>query len=207
MPSVILSQFTAPLSSAITLRTWCTCLHRPLQQTSYPPPSCRPSMPVSKFPASGTPYIEKLAKVVVVVMEFLELRMPQRGKNKKDIKELCEGIANTVVVINTMLKSSAQNLKRKTEGKHSGIEGFFNTKESRDAIQDYRIRVDNLKTNFLGLSCVMLSGRRYSDNDILQIHVMGNCLLVLVELRHTQRDLMHPMAKVRIIEDAAPNDS
>ncbi|KAK0479496.1 hypothetical protein IW261DRAFT_1607847 [Armillaria novae-zelandiae] len=49
--------------------------------------------------ASGIPYIEKLAKVTVAVLELLEVGV----RNQKDVKTLCESIANTVVVINTVV--------------------------------------------------------------------------------------------------------
>ncbi|KAK0481010.1 hypothetical protein EDD18DRAFT_1113374 [Armillaria luteobubalina] len=109
--------------------------------------------------ASGIPYIQKLAKVTVAVVELLE----QWGKNKKNIKALCESIANTVVVINTVaLTSLAQDLKTELERKHCGVKGFFKTKELQETIQDFRIRINDLRTDFM-------------------IH----CLLILVEL--------HPM--------------
>ncbi|KAK0437289.1 uncharacterized protein EV420DRAFT_1588671 [Desarmillaria tabescens] len=152
--------------------------------------------------ASGIPYIEKLAKVAVAVMELLE----QRKKNKKDVKALCESIANTVVVINTVVRmneeagaayfkdicaemeayltSLAQELKGEIERKHSGIKSFFNTQELRDTIQDYRMRVDDLKTDFL-------------------IHVTGNCLSVLVELQTTQQELICLMVEIRNKENTA----
>ncbi|KAK0218481.1 hypothetical protein EDD85DRAFT_961502 [Armillaria nabsnona] len=149
--------------------------------------------------ASGIPYIEKLAKVTVAVIELLE----QRGKNKKDVKALCESIANTVVVINTVvtmheemgavcfkdvcaemeeyLTRLAQDLKGEIERKHTGFKGLFKTKELQEAIQDYRIRVNDLKTDFL-------------------IH----CLLMLVN-QGTQRDPTLLMAKTQNKEDTAPN--
>ncbi|KAK0436266.1 hypothetical protein EV421DRAFT_2038835 [Armillaria borealis] len=152
--------------------------------------------------ASGIPYIEKLAKVVVVVMELLE----QRGKNKKDVKALCESIANTVVVVNTVvsmheevgaayfmsiceemeeyLTSLAEDLKREVESKHRGIKGLFNTKELRDAIHDYRIRVNDLKTDFL-------------------IHVTSDSRLTLVDVQATQRDSMRLMAEIRNKQNTA----
>ncbi|KAK0479815.1 hypothetical protein EDD18DRAFT_1113749 [Armillaria luteobubalina] len=128
--------------------------------------------------ASGIPYIEKLAKVVVVVMELLE----QRGNNKKDVKALCESIANTVVAINTVVKmheevgaayftsicaemeeyltNLVEDLKREVKSKHHGIKGLFSTKELRDAIQDYRTRV----TDFLVLLRVLFSVQKNSYN-------------------------------------------
>ncbi|PBK65350.1 hypothetical protein ARMSODRAFT_1022458 [Armillaria solidipes] len=152
--------------------------------------------------ASGIPYIEKLAKVVVVVMELLE----QRGKNKKDVKALCESIANTVVVVNTVvsmheevgaayfmsiceemeeyLTSLAEDLKREVKSKHHGIKGLFSTKELRDVIQDYRIRVNDLKTDFL-------------------IHVTSDSRLVLVDVQATQRDSMRLMAEIRNKQNTA----
>ncbi|PBK65337.1 hypothetical protein ARMSODRAFT_1087482 [Armillaria solidipes] len=168
------------------------------------PPTTMPSLNAclqvaSLAEASGIPYIEKLAKVTVAVMELLE----QRGKNKKDVKALCESIANTVVVINTMvtmheevgeacfkgvcaemeayLTSLAQDLKGEIERKHTGFKGFFKTKELQEAIQDYRTRVNDLKTDFL-------------------IH----CLLTLVNQR-PHRDPTLLMAEIRNKEDTAPN--
>ncbi|KAK0429837.1 hypothetical protein EV421DRAFT_1863806 [Armillaria borealis] len=152
--------------------------------------------------ASGIPYIEKLAKIVVVVMELLE----QRGKNKKDVKALCESIANTVVVVNTVvsmyeevgaayftsiceemeeyLTSLAEDLKSEVKSKHHGIKGFFSTKELRNAIQDYRIRVNDLKTDFL-------------------IHVTSDSRLALVDVQATQRDSMRLMAEIRNKQNTA----
>ncbi|KAK0491744.1 hypothetical protein EDD18DRAFT_1186140, partial [Armillaria luteobubalina] len=54
--------------------------------------------------ASGIPYIEKLTKVTIAIMELLE----QRGRNKKDVKALCKSIANTVVVINTVVSMNEE---------------------------------------------------------------------------------------------------
>ncbi|KAK0466643.1 hypothetical protein IW261DRAFT_1521104 [Armillaria novae-zelandiae] len=148
--------------------------------------------------ASGIPYIEKLAKVVVVVIELLE----QRGNNKKDVKALCESIANTVVVINTVVRmheevgaayftsictemeiyltSLAEDLKREVKSKNHGIKGLFRTKELRDAIQTYRIRVNDLKTDFF-----------------------GDSQLVLVDIQATQTESMHLMAEIRNKQNTA----
>ncbi|KAK0207295.1 hypothetical protein IW262DRAFT_1302890 [Armillaria fumosa] len=150
--------------------------------------------------ASGIPYIEKLAQVTVAIMELLE----QGGKNQKDVKALCESIANTVVVINTVvsmneemgatffkdicvemeeyLTSLAQDLKAELERKHRGVKGFFRTKELQETIQDFRIRVNDLRTDF-------------------SIH----CLLMLVELQLTRRNKTRLMAEIQNKEDTAPN--
>ncbi|KAK0491743.1 hypothetical protein EDD18DRAFT_1358517 [Armillaria luteobubalina] len=50
--------------------------------------------------ASGAPYLKNVAKVAVVVFELLK----QKGKNKTDAKELCESIADTIVVINDLVR-------------------------------------------------------------------------------------------------------
>ncbi|SJL04294.1 uncharacterized protein ARMOST_07655 [Armillaria ostoyae] len=49
--------------------------------------------------ASNIPYVEKLAKVSVAVIELLE----KKAKNKEDVKELCESITNTVDVIKALV--------------------------------------------------------------------------------------------------------
>ncbi|KAK0491724.1 hypothetical protein EDD18DRAFT_1416029 [Armillaria luteobubalina] len=145
--------------------------------------------------ALGIPYIEKLAKVVVVIMELLE----QRGNTKKDVKALCKSIANTVIAINTVVKmheevraayfmsicaemeeylmSLVEDLKREVKSKHHGIKGLFSTKELRDAIQDYRTRVTDLKTDFL-------------------IHIGSESCLLLVDIQATQSDLKQLIAEI-----------
>ncbi|SJL02830.1 uncharacterized protein ARMOST_06168 [Armillaria ostoyae] len=134
--------------------------------------------------ASGVPYLEKLAKVAVTVLELLE----KRGKNKKDAKELSESIANTIIVIDTLVRMHgecaspyfedicgamagyldgiAQDLKA-AQRKQRGIRGLFNIDEFRDAIQVYRKRVDDLKTDFL-------------------VHLMGDCIAKVIQRHATE---------------------
>ncbi|KAK0462815.1 hypothetical protein IW261DRAFT_1427464 [Armillaria novae-zelandiae] len=107
--------------------------------------------------ASGIPYIEKLAKVTVAVLELLEnSTLPsvwQRGKNQKDVKTLCESIANTVVVINTVVTMNeevgAVCFKDICAEMEDGMKGFFKTNELQETIQDFRIRINDLKTDFM----------------------------------------------------------
>ncbi|SJL02817.1 uncharacterized protein ARMOST_06155 [Armillaria ostoyae] len=138
--------------------------------------------------ASSVPYLENVAKVAVVIFELLE----KKGKNKEDAKELCESIANTIVVIDTLvrmqgergapyfmgicgemdgyLQGMAQDLKD-TKRKRRGIKGVFSVDEYRDAIQAYRKRVDDLKMDFL-------------------IHVTGDCLLEVMQMHCLLKDVM-----------------
>ncbi|KAK0218480.1 hypothetical protein EDD85DRAFT_355050 [Armillaria nabsnona] len=138
--------------------------------------------------ASSVPYLENVAKVAVVIFELLE----QKGKNKEDAKELCESIANTIVIIDTLvrmqgergapyfmgicgemegyLQGMAQDLKD-TKRKHHGIRGVFSVNEFRDAIQAYRKRVDDLKMDFL-------------------IYVTSDCLLEVKRIRHSEEDFV-----------------
>ncbi|KAK0491741.1 hypothetical protein EDD18DRAFT_1186132 [Armillaria luteobubalina] len=138
--------------------------------------------------ASSVPYLENVAKVAVVIFELLK----QKGKNQKDAKELCESIANTIVVIDalvrmqgergaayfmgicgemeTYLQDMAKDIKD-IKRKQSRIKGIFKVDESRDAIQAYRKRVDDVKTDFL-------------------IHVTGDCLLGVMQLNCLLKDVM-----------------
>ncbi|KAK0234338.1 hypothetical protein IW262DRAFT_146280 [Armillaria fumosa] len=135
--------------------------------------------------ASGIPYVQNVAKVAVVVFKLFE----QKGKNKKDAKELCESIADTIVVIDTLvrmhgdqdtscyidicgemetyLQCMAQDIKD-FKLKHRGLRGGLCVDDFRDAIQSYRRRVDDLKTDFL----IHTVGD--CDSKITQIH----CLLM-----------------------------
>ncbi|PBK65333.1 hypothetical protein ARMSODRAFT_1006694 [Armillaria solidipes] len=130
--------------------------------------------------ASGVPYVENVAKVAVVVFKLLE----QKGKNKKSAEELCESIADTIVVIDTLvhmqgergtscyidicgemeryLESMAQDIKD-IKLKHRGLKGVFCVDEFRDAIQAYRRRVDDLKMDFV-------------------IHSVGDCHLEVTQM-------------------------
>ncbi|PBK84449.1 hypothetical protein ARMGADRAFT_1088463 [Armillaria gallica] len=144
---------------------------------------------------SSVPYLENVAKVAVVIFELLE----QRGKNKENSKELCESIANTIVVIDSLvrmqgergapyfmgicgemegyLQGMAQELKE-TKRKHRGIKGVFNVDEFRDAIRVYRKRVDDLKMDFL-------------------IYVTSDCLFEVKQMRHSEEDFIANAAKVQ----------
>ncbi|PBK84454.1 hypothetical protein ARMGADRAFT_1037173 [Armillaria gallica] len=138
--------------------------------------------------ASGLPYLKNVAKVTVVIFKLLE----QKGKNKEDAKELCESIANTIIIIDTLvhkqgeqgapyfmgicremegyLQGMVQGLKD-TKRKHSGIKGIFCVDEYRDTIQAYRKHVNDLKMDFL-------------------IHVMGDCLLGVMQMNCLLKDVM-----------------
>ncbi|KAK0436254.1 hypothetical protein EV421DRAFT_1739707 [Armillaria borealis] len=137
--------------------------------------------------ASGVPYLEKLAKIAVAVFELLE----KKGKNKKDAKELSESIANTIIVIDTLVRMHgeraglyfedicgamaeyldgiAQDLKA-AQRKQRDIRGLFNIDEFRDAIQVYRKRVNDLKTDF-------------------SIHLMGDCIAKVIQVHSVVQDL------------------
>lgn len=78
--------------------------------------------------------------------------------------------------------SLAQDLKAEFERKHRGVKGFFKTKELQETIQDFRIRVNDLKTDFI-------------------IH----CLLILVGSQFTQRGQTCLMAEVQNKEGTIPN--
>ncbi|KAK0450481.1 uncharacterized protein EV420DRAFT_1646404 [Desarmillaria tabescens] len=138
--------------------------------------------------ASGVPCVENVAKVAVVVFKLFE----KKGKNKKNVKELCESIANTIAVIDAFvrmhgepgashfkdicgemevyLESIAQDLKD-MKRKHRGFKGVFSVDDFREAIQAYRRRVDDLKTDFL-------------------IHSVGDCVLKVTEMHSLWKDGM-----------------
>ncbi|PBK65332.1 hypothetical protein ARMSODRAFT_978432 [Armillaria solidipes] len=146
--------------------------------------------------ASGIPYLEKLAKVALTVFELLE----KKGKNKKDAKELSESIANTIIVIDALIRmhreragpyfedicaamaeyldSIAQDLKA-AQRKQRGIRGLFNIDEFRDAIHVYRKRVDDLKLDFL----IHLMGDCFSE--VIQVHSVVQVLKDGAEGRST----------------------
>ncbi|KAK0207296.1 hypothetical protein IW262DRAFT_665448 [Armillaria fumosa] len=130
--------------------------------------------------ASGAPYLENVAKVAVVIFKLLE----KKGENKESTKELCENIANTIIVIDTLVRMQGelgaayfmgicgeievylqavpehlQDPKRK----HRGLEDVFNIDEFQDTIQAYRKHVEDLKMD-------------------LVIDVTGNCLLDAMQM-------------------------
>ncbi|KAK0479495.1 hypothetical protein IW261DRAFT_1477733, partial [Armillaria novae-zelandiae] len=130
--------------------------------------------------ASGVPYLENVAKVAVVVFELLE----QKGKNKKAAQAFCESIADTIVVIDTLVRMHGDHdtscyidicgeMETYLEGmaqeikdfklKHRGLRGVFCVDDFRDVIQSYRRRVEDLKTDFV-------------------IHSVGDCNLKVTQM-------------------------
>ncbi|PBK84446.1 hypothetical protein ARMGADRAFT_1088461 [Armillaria gallica] len=149
--------------------------------------------------ASGVPYVQNVAKVAAAVFKLLE----QKGKNKKNAEELCESIADTIVVIDDLVRMQGDQgtscyieicgemegyLQRMVQDmkdiklKHRGLRGAFCVDDFRDAIQSYRRRVDDLKTDFL-------------------IHSVGDCNLKVTEM-HCLLMNATPQATVRHSEDS-----
>ncbi|PBK84442.1 hypothetical protein ARMGADRAFT_1170063 [Armillaria gallica] len=148
--------------------------------------------------ASGVPYVENMANVALVVLKLLE----QKGKNKKSAEELCESIADTIVVIDTLvrrhgdqgtlcysdscgemekyLQSMMEDIKS-FKLKHRGFRGFFCADNFRDIIRTHRRRVDDLKTDFL-------------------IHLVGDCHLEVTQMHSQLKNAMTP-AVVRHSEE------
>ncbi|KAK0185328.1 hypothetical protein F5146DRAFT_1125281 [Armillaria mellea] len=156
--------------------------------------------------ASSVPYLENVAKVAVVIFEALE----QKGKNKEDAKELCESIANTIVVIDTLvrmqgergalyfmgicgemegyLQGMAQDLKD-TKRKHAGIKGILRVDDFRDTTQAYRKRVDDLKMEFLIQvtdDCLL---------EVMQMHCLLKDVMAQVVVRHSEEDFVIQIPK------------
>ncbi|KAK0464100.1 hypothetical protein IW261DRAFT_133880 [Armillaria novae-zelandiae] len=138
---------------------------------------------------SGVPYLENVAKIAVVMFELLA----KKGENKESTKELCESIANTIVVIDTLVRMQGElsaayfmGICGEMEGylqdvvkflkdiKHKphGLEGAFDIDGFRDTIQTYRRRVDDLKTDFL-------------------IQITGDCLLDVMQMHSLLKDHSH----------------
>ncbi|KAK0207292.1 hypothetical protein IW262DRAFT_1420802 [Armillaria fumosa] len=156
---------------------------------------------------SGIPYLERLAKAAVTIFELLE----KKGKNKNAAKELSESIANTIVVIDTIVRMHreragpyfedicgamtgyldgiAKDLKD-GQRKHRGIKSIFNVDECRDAIQVYRKRVDDLKVDFL----IHLTGDCFAE--IIQVHSIVQVLKDSAEM--PTRDLENVSEKISI---------
>ncbi|PBK65343.1 hypothetical protein ARMSODRAFT_978444 [Armillaria solidipes] len=166
-------------------------------------PALTASLKVARIAeASGVPYLEKLAKVAVVVFELLE----KKGKNKEAVKELCESIANTIVVVNSLvimqerkgetyfndicvemegyLSAMMKELKD-TKQKYHGFKGIFHVENFKDAIQAYEKCVNDLKTDF-------------------SIQVMGDCMLALIETNCMQHDLMAKMKEATLRDEKLP---
>ncbi|KAK0218484.1 hypothetical protein EDD85DRAFT_1029196 [Armillaria nabsnona] len=148
--------------------------------------------------ASGVPYVENVAKVALVALKLLE----QKGKNKKSADELCESIADTIVVIDTLvrrhgdqgtlcysdscgemekyLQSMMEDIKS-FKLKHRGFRGFFRADNFRDIIRAHRRRVDDLKTDFL------IHSVGDCNSKVTQIH----CLLMNATPQAAYVDLQH----------------
>ncbi|KAK0464097.1 hypothetical protein IW261DRAFT_1524714, partial [Armillaria novae-zelandiae] len=205
----------------ISLLPWCQDCGSVRQSTAHLSFSETTTMPalnvclqVAKIAeGSGIPYLEDLAKAGVTVFELLE----KKGKNKKAAKELSESIANTIVVIDTIvhmhriragayfedicggmagyLDSMAQDLNH-THLKHHGIKSFFNVDECRDVIQVYRKRVDNLKVNFL----IHLMGDCFAE--VIKVHKVVQVLKDITEMRSRdlgkvpEKILMHSLIQI-----------
>ncbi|KAK0218478.1 hypothetical protein EDD85DRAFT_866697, partial [Armillaria nabsnona] len=146
-------------------------LHRPLQHKSLLPPTtmtslnaCLQVVRLTEPAGDSVPYLESMAKVAVLVFKLLD----QKAKNKESAKELCERIANTTMVIDTLVRMQGEGesscyidiceeMEKYLQGtrqdmtdielKDRGIKGVFCVDEFRDAIQAYRRRVDDLKTD------------------------------------------------------------
>ncbi|KAK0462816.1 hypothetical protein IW261DRAFT_1527148 [Armillaria novae-zelandiae] len=132
---------------------WLSTAHLSFSETMTMP-ALNVCLQVAKIAGgSGIPYFEDLAKVAVTVFELLEV---QKGKNKKAAKELSESIANTIVIIDSIvcmhrdragayfedvcgamagyLDSMTQDLKD-AQQKHRGVKSFFN----RKCVDDFRV--------------------------------------------------------------------
>ncbi|KAK0450479.1 uncharacterized protein EV420DRAFT_1482686 [Desarmillaria tabescens] len=150
--------------------------------------------------------VRQVAKITeaVVVFKLFE----QRGKNKENAKELCESIANTIVVVDTFvrmhgepgashfkeicgemekyLQEMAQSMND-VKRKHRGLKGVFSVDDFGDAIQTYRRRVDDLKTDFI-------------------MHSVGDCRLDVTQIMHSVGDCrlevsqMHSLLKEAMAE-------
>ncbi|KAK0218483.1 hypothetical protein EDD85DRAFT_355156 [Armillaria nabsnona] len=138
----------------------------------------------------SVPYLESVAKIAVLVFKLLD----QKAKNKESAKELCESIANTILVINDLvrmqgegetscyidicvemegyLQGMAQDLKD-IKRKHRGIKGIFSVEDYRDAIQAYRRRIDDLKMDFV-------------------IHSVGDCRLEVMQMHRLLKNGIAP---------------
>ncbi|KAK0185341.1 hypothetical protein F5146DRAFT_1228254 [Armillaria mellea] len=125
------------------------------------------SLKVAKIAeASGVPYVENVVKIAAVVFKLLE----QKGKNKKNAEQLCQSIADTIVVIDDLVRmhgeegtSSYIDICREMEAflqqmaqdiqnfklKHRGLRGIFCADDFGDVLQAYRRRVDDLKMDFV----------------------------------------------------------
>ncbi|PBK84437.1 hypothetical protein ARMGADRAFT_1037158 [Armillaria gallica] len=146
--------------------------HRPLQHKSLLPPitlptiNCLQVVRLSEAAGDSVPYLESVAKVAVLVFKLLN----QKAKNNENTKELCESIANTIMVINDLVRMQGEggtscfiDICGEMEGylqgmaqdlndikwKHRGIKAVFSVDEFRDTIQAYRRRIDDLKMDFL----------------------------------------------------------
>ncbi|KAK0466639.1 hypothetical protein IW261DRAFT_1521088 [Armillaria novae-zelandiae] len=150
---------------------------------------------------SGAPYVGSLAKVATAILDLLEAK----GKNKKTTKELCDSIANTIVVVDTLIKMQrdtgeihfkdvclemeryldciSQELKD-AQRKQRGIMGVFDAPEFKATIKTYGKRVHDLKVDFL-------------------LQVMGDCKLALNDISCQLQDLI---AETQSMKDTASKE-
>ncbi len=71
----------------------------------------------------SVPFLESVAKIAVLVFKLLDVRLillhcmhvltdscalQQKAKNKESAKELCESIANTILVINDLVRMQGE---------------------------------------------------------------------------------------------------
>ncbi|KAK0481011.1 hypothetical protein EDD18DRAFT_1113375 [Armillaria luteobubalina] len=149
--------------------------------------------------ASGAPYLENVAKL-----------LKQKGKNKKEAKELCDSIADTIVVIDdlvhmhgdqdtscyidicgemeTYLQWMAQDIKD-FKLNHCGLRGVFCVDDFRDAIQSYRRHVDDLKMDFV------IHSVGDSNLKVMQIH----CLLIAQAAVHHPDEFVFQIPKKPVV--------
>ncbi|PBK65336.1 hypothetical protein ARMSODRAFT_1022446 [Armillaria solidipes] len=143
----------------------------------------------------SVPYLESVAKVAVLVFKLLD----QKAKNKESVKELCESIANTIMVIETLVRMQGEResscyidiceeMEKYLQGtaqdmtdmklKHRGIKGVFCVDHFRDAIQAYRRRVDDLKTD------VMIHSLSDCRLEVMQVHCPMKDVVAQAVVRH-----------------------
>ncbi|PBK84444.1 hypothetical protein ARMGADRAFT_1088460 [Armillaria gallica] len=125
-----------------------------------------------------------------------------KRRRTRKVPRNSESIANTILVINDLVRMQGEressgyiDICRETEGylqgmaqdlkdikrKHHGIKGIFSVDDYWDAIQAYRRRIDDLKTDFL-------------------IHSVGDCRLKVTQMHYLLKNAMAP-AVVRHSED------
>ncbi|KAK0450491.1 uncharacterized protein EV420DRAFT_737266 [Desarmillaria tabescens] len=149
--------------------------------------ACLQVVRLAEAASSSVPYVRSVAKVALLVFQLLD----QRGKNKENVKELCDSIANTIVVIDTLVRmqgergaSCFKDICGEMEGylhcmvqdikdmkhRHRGLKSVLSIDEFRDTIQAYNKRVNDLKMDFL-------------------IHVTGDCLFEVMQMHCLLKDV------------------